>query len=45
MVGRMPLKPEPRQYSGVVHGGGVAAFADTVAGFAAYTMTLPTGMC
>lgn len=39
VVGRMPLKPEQRQYSGVVHGGVLAAFADTVAGFAAYTMT------
>ena len=35
----MPLKPEQRQYSGVIHGGILAAFADTVAGFAAYTMT------
>ena len=39
VVARMPLKPEQRQYSGVVHGGVLAAFADTVAGFAAYTMT------
>ena len=39
VVARMPLKPEQRQYSGVVHGGVLAALADTVAGFAAYTMT------
>ncbi len=39
VVARMPLKPEQRQYSGVVHGGILAAFADTVAGFAAYTVT------
>jgi len=39
VVARMPLKPEQRQYSGVIHGGILAAFADTVAGFAAYTMT------
>ncbi len=35
---RMPLHDEQRQYSGVVHGGVLAALADTVAGFAAYTM-------
>ena len=28
-----------RQYSGVTHGGVLAALADTIAGFAAYTMT------
>lgn len=39
VVAKMPLKPEQRQYSGVIHGGILAAFADTVAGFAAYTMT------
>lgn len=38
---RMPLKEEQRQYSGVVHGGILAAVADTVAGFAAYTVTPP----
>ncbi|NDV46223.1 PaaI family thioesterase [Paludibacter sp. 221] len=36
---RMPLYDEQRQYSGVIHGGILAAVADTVAGFAAYTMT------
>ena len=35
---RMPLKDEHRQYSGVIHGGVLAALADTIAGFAAYTM-------
>ena len=30
---------EQRQYSGVTHGGVLAALADTIAGFAAYTMT------
>lgn len=35
----MPLTDEQKQYSGVVHGGVSAALADTVAGFAAYTMT------
>lgn len=35
---RMPLYDEQRQYSGVIHGGVLAALADTVAGFAAYTM-------
>ena len=35
---RMPLHDEQRQYSGVIHGGVLAALADTVAGFAAYTM-------
>lgn len=39
IVACMPLTPEQRQYSGVVHGGVLAAFADTVSGFAAYTMT------
>ncbi|MCC8146256.1 MAG: PaaI family thioesterase [Bacteroidales bacterium] len=38
---RMPLFEEQRQYSGVIHGGILAAVADTVAGFAAYTMTPP----
>lgn len=36
---RMPLKEEQKQYSGVVHGGVLAAFADTVALCAAYTQT------
>lgn len=36
---RMPLSDEQRQYSGVIHGGVLAAVADTVAGFAAYTLT------
>lgn len=35
----MPLYEHQRQYSGVIHGGISAAVADTVAGFAAYTMT------
>ena len=35
----MPLKDEQRQYSGVTHGGVLAALADTIAGYAAYTMT------
>lgn len=35
---RMPLLDEHRQYSGVIHGGVLAALADTIAGFAAYTM-------
>lgn len=35
---RMPLHDEQRQYSGVIHGGVLAALADTIAGFAAYTM-------
>ena len=35
----MPLRDEQRQYSGVTHGGVLAALADTIAGFAAYTMT------
>ena len=35
----MPLHDEQRQYSGVTHGGVLAALADTIAGFAAYTMT------
>ena len=34
----MPLRDEQRQYSGVTHGGVLAALADTIAGFAAYTM-------
>lgn len=38
MEARMPLHDEQRQYSGVIHGGVLAALADTVAGFAAYTM-------
>ena len=33
---RMPLHDEQRQYSGVIHGGVLAALADTIAGFAAY---------
>lgn len=36
---RMPLHSEQKQYSGVIHGGVLAALADTIAGFAAYTMT------
>lgn len=36
---RMPLHDEQRQYSGVTHGGVLAALADTIAGFAAYTKT------
>ncbi|MDD4514288.1 PaaI family thioesterase [Massilibacteroides sp.] len=36
---KMTLKPEFKQYSGVIHGGVLASLADTVAGFAAYTMT------
>lgn len=35
----MPLHEEQRQYSGVTHGGVLAALADTIAGFAAYTLT------
>ena len=35
----MPLHDEQRQYSGLTHGGVLAALADTIAGFAAYTMT------
>jgi uncharacterized protein (TIGR00369 family) len=35
----MPLRPEFRQYSGVIHGGILASLADTIAGFAAYTLT------
>ena len=35
----MPLTDEQKQYSGVSHGGVLAAFADTIAGFAAYTNT------
>ncbi len=38
---RMPLKDEQKQYSGVSHGGVLAALADTIAGYAAYTMTPP----
>lgn len=36
---RMPLYDVQKQYSGVVHGGVLASLADTIAGFAAYTMT------
>lgn len=36
---RMPLTEEQKQYSGVSHGGVIAALADTIAGFATYTMT------
>ena len=35
----MPLTDEQKQYSGVSHGGVLAALADTIAGFAAYTNT------
>lgn len=35
----MTLKPEFKQYSGVIHGGILASLADTIAGFATYTMT------
>lgn len=36
---RMPLTDEQKQYSGVSHGGVLAALADTIAGYAAYTKT------
>jgi uncharacterized protein (TIGR00369 family) len=36
---KMPLAAEHKQYSGVIHVGVVAALADTIAGFAAYTVT------
>ena len=39
VVARMPLREEQRQYSGVIHGGVLAALADTIAGYAAYTVT------
>ena len=39
VVAKMPLVDEQKQYSGVIHGGVVAALADTIAGFAAYTVT------
>ena len=35
----MALTDEQKQYSGVSHGGVLAALADTIAGFAAYTNT------
>lgn len=35
----MPLTSEQKQYSGVSHGGVLAALADTIAGYAAYTKT------
>lgn len=38
---RMPLSAEQKQYSGVIHGGILASLADTIAGFAAYTLTPP----
>jgi len=37
----MTLRPEFKQYSGVIHGGVLASVADTIAGFAAYTLTPP----
>jgi uncharacterized protein (TIGR00369 family) len=43
----MPLAAEHKQYSGVIHGGVVAALADTIAGFAAYGIlasTLPSSI-
>ena len=36
---RMPLHEHQRQYSGVIHGGVIASLADTIAGFAAFTLT------
>jgi uncharacterized protein (TIGR00369 family) len=36
---RMPLTDEQKQYSGISHGGVLAALADTIAGYAAYTLT------
>lgn len=36
---RMPLTDDQKQYSGVSHGGVLAALADTIAGYAAYTVT------
>lgn len=36
----MPLTDKLKQYSGVTHGGILAAFADTIAGCAAYTKIL-----
>ncbi|MDR2680922.1 MAG: PaaI family thioesterase [Tannerella sp.] len=38
---KMPLTDEQKQYSGVSHGGILAALADTIAGSAAYTLTPP----
>lgn len=35
----MPLRYEEKQYSGTVHGGVLASIADTIAGYAAYTVT------
>lgn len=35
----MPLRSEEKQYSGTVHGGVLASIADTIAGYAAYTVT------
>jgi len=35
----MPLRSEEKQYSGTVHGGVLATIADTIAGYAAYTVT------
>src|SRR5271155_3611763 len=39
---RLDVKPHHKQLNGVVHGGIIAALADTAAGMAAYTM-VPKG--
>ncbi len=38
---RLDVKPHHKQLNGVVHGGIIAALADTAAGMAAYTMVPP----